>query len=94
MQQPSRPHLAIIALLAVAQAAPAASGPWRITHTEQTWQITGFDNDLDLSGIASANGKHCLIGSDESHFVQPGEINPTNQRITALPAAPLRSGAR
>lgn len=53
------------------------------------WQLVGFDNALDLSGIAAATGSQCLVGSDESFHVQPGVIDAAQRRIEAGPPIAL-----
>lgn len=50
------------------------------------WSLNGFQNDLDISGIASIDGSHCLIVSDEGFMVQPGLIDRSSQTITATGA--------
>ncbi len=47
------------------------------------WQLVGFENELDLSGIAAATASQCLVGSDESFHVQPGVIDAAQRRIEA-----------
>ena len=83
------PRLPLLLLLAALPHSALAEAPWVMKPAGKDWKITGFDNDLDLSGIASADGRHCIIGSDESHFIQPGKIDPANHLITALPTVPL-----
>jgi hypothetical protein len=58
------------------------------------WHLAGFDNALDLSGIATSNGTHVLVGSDESFYVQPGEIDAGKRRIESRRpvALPVRKG--
>jgi hypothetical protein len=57
---------------------------WRMEILPDEWQIAGFENSLDLSGIAAANATQCLVGSDESYYVQPGVIDPAKRRIESL----------
>lgn len=45
------------------------------------WHLAGFENSLDLSGIAAANARQCLVGSDESFYIQPGTIDTAKKRI-------------
>lgn len=54
---------------------------WRMEKLSDEWSCAGFENSLDLSGIAAADRRHCLIGSDESFYVQPGVINFETKRI-------------
>lgn len=58
-----------------------ASAEWRMETVSKDWHIAGFENSLDLSGIAAANATQCLIGSDESFYIQPGVIHPSKKRI-------------
>ena len=69
----------------------------RMDILSDEWQLAGFDNSLDLSGIAAANGTQCLIGSDEEFYVQPGVIDLAKKRIEsgrliALPVQPDAKG--
>ncbi len=45
------------------------------------WHLAGFENSLDISGIAAANSRQCLVGSDESFYIQPGEIEAGKRRV-------------
>jgi hypothetical protein len=83
------PRTALLILLACLPHITLAEAPWRMKLTDEPWKLTGFANDLDLSGIASADGRHCLVGSDESFSIQPGRIDPATRHIEALPAVPL-----
>jgi hypothetical protein len=58
------------------------------------WHLTGFDNALDLSGIATSNGTQVLVGSDESFYVQPGEVEQGKRTIESrrLIALPVKKG--
>ncbi|MFC7337359.1 DUF6910 family protein [Haloferula chungangensis] len=69
---------------------------WRMENLSGKWYCAGFENSLDLSGIAAANREHCLIGSDESFYVQPGVIDYGKQRIESRRpiALPIVSGDR
>lgn len=58
----------------------------------EEWQLAGFENSLDLSGIAAANVREVLVGSDEMFHIQPGIIDKAKHRIDsrrpiALPLA-------
>lgn len=76
------------ALLTAAATLPFASGPsdssgWKMEVISSDWNLNGFKNDLDISGIASVDGSRCLVVSDEGLQVQPGFIDLQKQRITA-----------
>lgn len=60
----------------------------------EDWHLAGFDNALDLSGIATSNGTQVLVGSDESFYVQPGEIEHGKRRIESRRpiALPVQKG--
>lgn len=62
---------------------------WQLEVLPGTWSMTGFENSLDLSGIAAASGSHCLVGSDESFYIQPGVIERETRRIRAQRPIPL-----
>jgi len=55
----------------------------------KSWHLADFAEALDLSGIASADMHHCLVGSDESFHIQPGRIDRANQRIESRRTIPL-----
>jgi hypothetical protein len=79
-------HPRALAILALAALLPAAcaqqeAGPLRLEVLSQEWQLAGFENSLDLSGIAAANKTQCLVGSDEMFYIQPGVIDVAKQRI-------------
>ncbi|MDB6070494.1 MAG: hypothetical protein JWL81_1665 [Verrucomicrobiales bacterium] len=73
-----------------APAAPAvpASG-WTISRNPAAWKMQGFEGNLDLSGIASIDGKTVLVGSDELIAAQPGTLDKANHAITAGALIPL-----
>ncbi|HEY1121580.1 MAG TPA: DUF3616 domain-containing protein [Haloferula sp.] len=75
--------LALAALLpaACAQQAQQGSGTPQLEILSQEWQLAGFENSLDLSGIAAASKTQCLVGSDEMFYVQPGVIDAAKKRI-------------
>ncbi len=54
------------------------------------WSTRGFHEDKDLSGMASWDGVHCLVCSDELRVIQAGIINGTT--ITGGPAITLLDG--
>jgi len=60
--------------------APAPAG-WKIALLPEAWSMTGFEEDKDLSGMDSWDGKQCLVCSDELRFIQTGIIQ--NHRVTA-----------
>jgi hypothetical protein len=57
------------------------------------WHLAGFENSLDLSGIAAANSRQVLVGSDEMFHIQPGTLDRANHRIESRRpiALPLES---
>ena len=79
-------------------AAIPAHAEWRMEVLDGEWYLAGFENSYDLSGIAAANDTQCLVGSDESFYVQPGVIEAGKRRIESRRplALPLQSpgGAR
>lgn len=71
-------------------APPAAvAGGGAITELRR-WSLRGFQEDKDLSGMASWDGVHCLVCSDELRAIQPGIIRGTT--ITGGPAITLLPG--
>ncbi|MEK7953354.1 DUF3616 domain-containing protein [Luteolibacter soli] len=93
----ARSYLPLALAAVVLTALPAAwarddAGAQRLEILPQEWQLAGFENSLDLSGIAAATKTQCLVGSDEMFYIQPGVIDAANQRIDskrpiALPLA-------
>ncbi len=62
--------------------APApAAGAWKVALLPETWTLSGFAEDKDLSGMDSWDGTRCVVCSDELRFIQTGLI--ANHRITA-----------
>lgn len=62
------------------------SGPeetWSTTISPEIWSTSGFAYPEDLSGIATADGKHALIITDEARFVQCATINASEKMIAA-----------
>jgi hypothetical protein len=75
----------------------AAPEEARMEIIDSEWHLAGFENSLDLSGIASSDGTQVLVGSDESFYIQPGEVDVGKQRIEsrrpiALPVKPGGNG--
>ena len=56
---------------------------------DEDWHLAAFEESLDLSGIASADLRHCLVGSDESFYIQPGLIDTAARRIESRRPLPL-----
>lgn len=81
----------LLPLLFCALPLHAASPPWRLEALSPSWQVTGFAESLDLSAVASINGKQCLIGSDELFSVQTGTIDTASRRISGGGLVPLLS---
>ena len=87
----------LTALLGLALLLPSCAadrGNSRMEILGDEWHLAGFDNALDLSGIATSNGTQVLVGSDESFYVQPGEIDLEKRRIESrrLIALPVQKG--
>jgi hypothetical protein len=66
-----------------------ASAPWRMKVIGEDWHLAAFEESLDLSCIASADMRHCLVGSDESFYIQPGVIDSAALRIESRRPMPL-----
>jgi hypothetical protein len=75
------PFLAVTALLPAACAQHAAAQRARLEVLPDQWHLAGFENSLDLSGLAAASPTQVLVGSDEMFHVQPGTIDRGRQRI-------------
>ena len=93
MTQKETPLFALcgVALLTVAATLPfraEASNPsgWKMEVVSSDWELDGFKNDLDRSGIASVDSFRCLVVSDKGLHVRPGLINLSGQKITATEA--------
>lgn len=96
----NRSHL-LLALLTASALLPAAcaqhaTGSTRLEVLADEWHLAGFENALDLSGIAAANRDNVLIGSDEMFHVQPGVIDFAKRRIESKRpiALPVQSGGK
>lgn len=62
---------------------PASAQAWRLEPLPGAWRADGFAEALDLSGIASVNGRECLVVSDELLAAQAGQIDRARGVITA-----------
>jgi hypothetical protein len=71
---------------------PAPGSGWKISVLPESWRISGFQQDLDLSGIAAWDAGHCLICTDEGRLIQSGNMNRAAHTITAGPAIQLLPG--
>jgi hypothetical protein len=80
---------AVLGSLALAGLASCNHSVWRLETLPVAWRMDGFEHSLDLSGIAAASATQCLVGSDESFYVQPGLIDPATRRIHPLEPIPL-----
>lgn len=71
----------------------SARAEWRMEVLPDEWQLAGFENSLDLSGIGAANSLQVLVGSDEMFHIQPGTIDKAKHRIDSRRpiALPLES---
>ncbi|MCW1922399.1 DUF3616 domain-containing protein [Luteolibacter arcticus] len=94
-------HPRALAALALAALLPAAcaqqdAGTQRLEILTDEWQLAGFENSLDLSGIAAANKTQVLVGSDEMFHVQPGVIEASKHRIESKRpiALPVKSAGK
>jgi len=66
------------AFLAAPSAGPAgaeAAAGWKLDPRPSSWKARGFLESMDLSGLASIDGRHCLVASDELRAVQAGQID-------------------
>jgi hypothetical protein len=68
------------------------TGGWKLQPAPKPWLAEGFAESLDLSGLASVDGRHCLVASDELVAVQVGRIDHGTGRLAAGAMVPL-SGA-
>jgi hypothetical protein len=55
----------------------------------EIWSANGFAFPEDLSGIASADGQHALVITDEACFVQSATIDAQDKALTARNTYPL-----
>lgn len=79
-----KPLFALIALIFVGcKSNTQTRASSQVTYPAQSWNTQGFEYPEDLSGIASADGSHCLIVTDESRFVQAGQIHTEQYNISA-----------
>jgi hypothetical protein len=62
---------------------------WANPRAPAAWKSSGVENSLDLSGIATSNGTRVLVASDESFYIQPGEIDRAKRRIESRSPIPL-----
>ena len=84
------PSAAAALLVGCSEAKPTLpSSGWTIEAQRTPWELEGFDESSDLSGIASADGKNMLLGSDELIAVQPGLLDPATHVIKAGALVPL-----
>jgi hypothetical protein len=76
-------------------AAPPPGVPesgWKVTLQSSSWQISGFQADKDLSGIAAWDAGHCLICTDEGRLIQSGIMDRGAHRISAATTIQLLPG--
>lgn len=73
----------------VALAGTLGAAPWSLEKLPGGWKLVGFEESFDLSGIASIDGVHCVVGADELFSIQPGAIDRTRKRIDAGAPVPL-----
>ena len=79
----------LLATRSVTLANPDGTENWRMEQLSDEWHFAGFENSFDISGVASASPTQCLVGSDESFYVQPGVIDPKKKRIESRRPIPL-----
>lgn len=87
---------AAAAFLAALFASPArseATAGWKLDPRPSSWKARGFLESMDLSGLASIDGRHCLVASDELRAVQAGQIDREEGLITAGPVVTLTDNA-
>jgi hypothetical protein len=86
-------HRCLLLLSSAAITLSNARAEWRMEILPDEWHLAGFENSLDLSGLAAANATQCLVGSDEMFHIQPGVIDRVNHRIESRRpiALPLES---
>lgn len=65
------------------------AAPWSLEKLPSRWELVGFEESFDLSGIDSIDGIHCVVGADELFSIQPGTIDRAKKRITAGKPVPL-----
>ncbi len=70
----------------------APSSGWTISLLPDSWKISGFVEDKDLSGIAAWDASHCLICTDEGTSIQTGTMDRATRTITAGLSVPLLKG--
>ncbi len=91
----SLPHQILAAAISLLLACSAPARPaippsgWTIEKIAAPWKLQGFEGNLDLSAIASIDGRSVLVGSDELIAVQPGRLDPAQYLIQADPLLPL-----
>jgi hypothetical protein len=73
-----------------------AHGEFSMEILDHEWHLAGFENSLDISGVAAATAEQALVGSDESFFIQPGTIQSDKLRIESQRpiALPVESGKK
>ena len=80
-------------LAAAALSLSSARAEWRMEVLPDEWHLAGFENSLDLSGVAAASARQVLVGSDEMFHIQPGVLDRNQHRIESRRpiALPLES---
>lgn len=82
-------RLITLSLLAFINSAYAETNGWSAEILGGSWELTGFHETLDLSAIAAASEQHCIIGSDELHYLQTGILDRSRRHIVAGSSIPL-----
>jgi hypothetical protein len=80
---------ACLGIALLSSCAVERSGNQRMEVLSDEWELDGFENSLDISGIATSNGRQVLVGSDESSSVQPGEMDRAERQIESREALAL-----
>lgn len=69
-----------------------ASG-WTIEVLPSSWKMEDFEESMDLSGIATSNGRDVLVGSDELIAAQTGVVDRAARLIKGGQLLPLLQNA-
>ena len=73
----------LFACNAPARPSPLPVSGWTISQSPASWKVEGFEEDMDLSGIATLDQKTVLLGSDEMIAAQAGTMNKAAGLIKA-----------
>lgn len=73
----------LFACNAPARPSPLPASGWTISQSPASWKVEGFEEDMDLSGIATLDQKTVLLGSDEMIAAQAGTMDKAAGLIKA-----------